>query len=89
MPLRKPPLKEPEINENSAETEIRALAAKHGITAERDGVDIYCEIVSSLAGDDIQLDEVEQLVVNIGRAKVMDGVKLSIMLGDYLRERRS
>jgi len=51
----------------SAELEIRELAFQHGIHSDRSELDDWCEAVSANAGDEVQSDEVEQLIIGLGR----------------------
>ena len=71
----------------SSELTIRELAFRNGIHATRDGLDEWAEAVSCLADDDISVDEVEQLIINLGKAKAVDGIELTKLHARYLRER--
>ena len=73
--------------EASAEATIRALAADYGIDASEDGIDIWSEAVSSLAGDDVSLDEVGMSIARLREAKAVDGIELTKLHGRYLEER--
>ena len=70
----------------SAELEIRELAFLHGVHADRSKLDDWCEAVTANAGDDIQSDEVEQLIIGLGRIKAVDGVKLTKLHAQYLEQ---
>lgn len=87
MPLRKAVVTN-DVAIKTVEQEIRDLAAEHGITAERNGIDVYAEVITSLADDDVQLDEVEQLLVNLGRAERIDGIEMNRLLLNYFDERK-
>jgi len=70
----------------SAELEIRELAYQHGVHADRTELDDWCEAVTANAGDDIQSDEVEQLVIGLGRIDAVDGPHLTRLHAQYLNE---
>jgi len=72
-----------------AELKIRELAWMNRITAKRDGLDVWCEAISALAGDDIVPDEVVQLLTNLGKAKLIDGRERNRLLSRYLNERKN
>ena len=72
---------------DSAELTIRELAFQHGVHADRDELDDWCEAVTAHAGDDVQSDEVEQLVIGLRRAKALSGVELTKLHARYLEER--
>jgi hypothetical protein len=78
-----------EIGVLTAEEQIRALAKKHGIVAERTALDDWADDVTRLAGDDVQFDEVQELIVALRRARVVDGVELTRLHSRYLDERRN
>lgn len=69
-----------------AELEIRELAFQHGVHANRSELDDWCEAVSANAGDDIQSDEIEQLVIALGRLDVVNGQDLTRLHAKYLKE---
>ncbi len=50
---------------------IHDLARRHGIRYERADTDDWAEAVSRVAGDDVDLDETEWLLVALGRAEIM------------------
>ena len=70
----------------SAELEIRELAFQHGIHADKSELDDWCETVSANAGDEIQSDEVELLIIGLGRENVVDGIELTKLHARYLDE---
>lgn len=70
----------------SAELEIRELAFLHGVHADRSELDQWCEAVTANAGDDIQSDEVEQLIISLGRIEAVDGPILTKLHARYLEE---
>ncbi|QFT29481.1 hypothetical protein FIV00_03215 [Labrenzia sp. THAF82] len=71
----------------SAEEQIRVLAKKHDISVARTALDDWADDVTRLAGDDVRFDEVQELVVALRRARVVDGVELTRLHSRYLDER--
>lgn len=70
----------------NAELEIRELAFRHGISSDRTELDDWCEAVSANAGDEIQSDEVEQLIIGLGRIDAVKGEDLTRLHARYLEE---
>lgn len=70
----------------TAADEIRALAAQHGITAEKSDVDYMSDTFAELAGDTPIDHEVDQLVVNLIRANVLDKARGFALLNAHLSE---
>lgn len=79
MAFPKPPI--------CAELRIRELCFENGVTAERGAMDDFAEKVTELAGDDVDPDEVEQMLINLGRQDVVDGVEITKLHAAYLEER--
>lgn len=73
----------------SAEETIRALAREHGITATRKPIDDWADDVSRLSDAEVESGEVEDLLVNLRRAGVVDGATSRKLLVDYLRQSRA
>jgi hypothetical protein len=70
---------------NQAEETIRDLAREHGISATRQSFDDWIDKTAELSGqEDGQADEVEQLLINLRRAKVIDPVYARELFGEYL-----
>lgn len=65
---------------------IKALAAKHGVGASVSELDKYAGDMARLAGDDVQLDEVEQMLANVGKLGLYDGKDLTRLHARYLTE---
>ena len=78
-----------QIEALTAAEEIRALASKHKIVASRTKLDDWADDVTRLAGDDVSFDEVQELVVALRRAKVVDGIALTKLHSRYLDERQA
>ncbi|TWC75763.1 hypothetical protein FB593_1282 [Rhizobium sp. SJZ105] len=74
------------IGAGPAERRIYALAAKHGIVAERLPLDDWADKVTELAGDAVTHDPVEDLVVILQRRGVVTDREAASLYGDYLDE---
>lgn len=68
---------------------VRALASEHGVTFEQDAYTRMAQVFTALAGDDVELDEVERLLVALKRAGVIQGAEMVLLQADYLRTKRS
>ncbi|MDF1600335.1 hypothetical protein PZ895_11245 [Mesorhizobium sp. YIM 152430] len=75
------------LTQSSAEQAVRDLARRHQITASRSQIDDWADDVTRLAGDDVTLDEVEELIVGLRRKGVVDGAELTRLHSRYLEER--
>ena len=71
----------------SVASEVRKLARTHKVTSERDGVSRMAACITSLSGDTVVLDSVEQLLVNLKRKGVMSTSDLLAMQVRYLTEK--
>ncbi|WP_404406860.1 hypothetical protein [Pelagibacterium halotolerans] len=78
-----------ELRVKTAEERIRSLAKQHGIVASRTRLDDWADDVTRLAGDDVNFDEVQELIVALRKAGVVDGVELTRLHSRYLDERSS
>ena len=68
-----------------AEDTIRELAASFGITAERVDFDDWLDKAAELSGqEDGSADEVEQILINMRRAKVIDPQYARELFRDYI-----
>ncbi|EMQ2088346.1 hypothetical protein ABWR82_004145 [Salmonella enterica subsp. enterica] len=67
---------------------IYQLAKKHNITAIRDNVSNIAITITALSGDDIKLDDVEQLLVNLKRKGFLTKAEMMQLEGRYLREKK-
>jgi hypothetical protein len=75
------------IQGGTAEQAVRDLARQHQISASRTELDDWADDVTRLAGDNVHLDEVEELIVALRRAGVVDGIELTRLHSRYLDER--
>jgi len=62
---------------------IQALAREHGVTAERSQLDDFADAVTRLAGDDVELDETEQLLVALTRKGILTAREMSDLAVAY------
>ncbi|RON08126.1 hypothetical protein BK659_16325 [Pseudomonas brassicacearum] len=73
----------------SVASQVRELAKDHKVTAERDGMSRMAMTITRLAGDVVELDGVEQLLVNLKKKGVLSKSETLALQGRYLQERRS
>lgn len=73
---------------DSAATEIRKLAREHKVTADRDSVSSLAVTITRLAGDVVELDSIEQMLVNLKRKGVLSKSEVMALQGRYLQEKR-
>jgi len=71
----------------SAELTIREMAWMNRIHVSRDGLDDWADTVTRLADDEVEFDEVQELIVAMRKAKVVDGIELTKLHARYLEER--
>lgn len=72
----------------SVASEVRKLAKAHKVTAERDGMSHMAVTITRLAGDRVELDGVEQLLVNLMKKGVLSKTETLALQGRYLQEKR-
>lgn len=73
----------------SVASQVRKLARAHKVTAKRDGVSRMATSITSLSGDTVILDTVEQLLVNLKRQGVMSISEILMMQVRYLQEKNT
>lgn len=71
-------------NRSAVADEIRRLAKESGITYEATALDAWADHVTRLAGDDIELDGIENLLVELERAGVVTGPQATRLHAAYL-----
>jgi len=69
-----------------AEARIYALAAQHGIVAERIPLDDWADKVTELSGNAVEHDPVEDLVVTLRRKGVVTDQEATCLYWDYIQE---
>jgi hypothetical protein len=75
------------VREKSAVADhIRELAKQHSVTYARRSRDVLAHQITRLAGDDVQLDEVEQLLIALQRSGHLSRVEMIKLQAAYLHE---
>jgi hypothetical protein len=67
---------------------IRRMAARNNVTASISEKDLFAHHVTRLSGDDVLLDDVEQMVIALQRAGVLSRVQAVRLQARYLRENK-
>lgn len=67
-------------------TFVRALASKHGISAEETQSDRLAYVITRISGDEVELDETERLLVALCKKDIISDVFMTSALGKYFRE---
>ncbi|EKW1654925.1 hypothetical protein [Citrobacter freundii] len=78
----------PQKTPTSIASYIYQLAKEHNITATRDNISNIATAITTLSGDDIELDDVEQLLVNLKRKGFLTKAEILQFEGRYLREQK-
>jgi hypothetical protein len=76
-------------SQSATATRIRSLARKHHVTYARTQSDALAHHITRLAGDHVELDEVEQLLVALQRGGYLSRVEMVQLQANYLRETKS
>ncbi|MEL7937479.1 hypothetical protein [Pseudomonas delhiensis] len=69
-------------------SQVRKLAKAHEVTAERDEMSHMAVTITRLAGDVVELDSVEQLLVNLKKKGILSKTETLALQGRYLQEKR-
>jgi hypothetical protein len=72
----------------SVASQVRKLAKTHNVSAEPDGMSRMAVTITRLAGDVVELDSVEQLLVNLKKKGVLSKAEILALQGRYLQEKR-
>jgi hypothetical protein len=75
------------VTDFKAEEFVRKLAIANNISNLRSSDDELADIVTRLSGDDVETDEIEDMLVNLKRSKVISGKEMVFLLGKYLDEK--
>ncbi len=59
------------------------LAKKSGVVFSRTSNDALAEVITKLAGDEVVCDDVEDLIVALRRAKVINGAEMVSLLREH------
>ncbi|POA48987.1 hypothetical protein C1893_08710 [Pseudomonas sp. MPR-ANC1] len=78
----------PESTTDSVANEVRQLAQEHKVTADRDSLSCMAVTITRLAGDVVELDGIEQLLVNLKRKGILSKTEIMALQGRYLQEKR-
>ncbi|SEM60271.1 hypothetical protein SAMN04487857_103146 [Pseudomonas sp. ok272] len=73
----------------SVARQVRQLAKDHMVTADPDDMSRMAVTITRMAGDVVELDGVEQLLVNLKKKGVLSKLETLVLQGRYLQERRS
>ena len=73
----------------SVASQVRKLAKDHHITADPDGMSRMAVTITRMAGDIVELDGIEQLLVNLKKKGVLSKTETLALQGRYLQERRA
>ena len=77
------------VRERSAvAARIRKMAEEHQVAYVRTSRDAFAHHITRLAGDDVQLDEVEQLLIALQRSGHLSRIEMVKLQAAYLREAR-
>lgn len=72
--------------EKAVASRIRKMALKHRVVYVRAPHDGLAHDITRLAGDDVQLDEVEQLLIALQRSGHLSRIEMVKLQAAYLRE---
>jgi len=75
--------------ESTTAARIRKMALEHRVTYVRTERDGLAHHMTRLAGDDVELDEIEQLLVALQRSGYLSRAEMIQLQANYLREIRS
>jgi hypothetical protein len=67
---------------------IRRMAARNHVTASVSENDVFARHVTRLSGDEVLLDDVEQMVIALQRAGLLSRVQAVRLQARYLRENK-
>ncbi|MDF7662226.1 hypothetical protein PUG81_24970 [Erwiniaceae bacterium L1_54_6] len=73
----------------SVASQVLSIAATHNVSADRDNTSRMAVAITSLAGDDVTLDPIEQLLVNLKRKGILTKSEILAFQAKYLKEKRN
>lgn len=79
----------PNQAKNTIAARIRKMAEEHHVAYVRASHDTLAHYITRLAGDDVQLDEIEQLLIALQRSGHLSRTEMVQLQAAYLREARS
>ena len=74
--------------ESATAARIRKMAQEHHVAYVRTSRDALAHHITRLAGDDVQLDEIEQLLIALQRSGHLSRAEMVQLQAAYLREAR-
>ena len=75
--------------ESATAARIREMADEHHVAYIRTQGDMLAHHITRLAGDDVELDEIEQLLIALQRSGHLSRAEMIQLQASYLREIRS
>ncbi|BBN54245.1 hypothetical protein ACTJKT_17985 [Pseudomonas sp. 22526] len=69
-------------------SEVRKLAKAHKVTTEPDSMSCMAVTITRLAGDSVELDSIERLLVNLKKKGVLSKTQTLAFQERYLQEKR-
>jgi hypothetical protein len=75
-----------EPTESATATRIRTMAREHHVTYVRSPRDTAAHHITRLAGDHVEFDEVEQLLIALQRSGYLSRTEMVQLQAAYLRE---
>ena len=79
----------PELPTCGVASFVQALADQYGVTAARNALDDWADKASSLSGDNVNLGEFHQLLVNLRRAHIITSEQLAQLHLNHRHEHAS
>jgi hypothetical protein len=71
----------------TAQQTIEQLAKQHGITHHHTPIDTWGNHISQLSDSEVELDEIQWLLIELGRARILTGKDNTMLHAQYLQER--
>jgi hypothetical protein len=75
-------------SESATAARIRKMAQKYHVVYVRTPRDVQAHHITRLAGDDVELDEIEQLLIALQRSGHLSRAEMVQLQAAYLREAR-
>jgi hypothetical protein len=79
----------PMRSQSATAAHIRNLAQKHRVAYVQTRSDALAHHITRLAGDDVELDDVEQLLIALQRRGYLSRAEMVQLQASYLRESKS
>jgi hypothetical protein len=79
----------PAKSKSKTAARIRALAKKYHVTYVRTRQDVVAHHITRLAGDDVEFDDIEQLLIALQRSGHLSRTQIVLLQANYLRETKS